>query len=317
MNLYTKIDLPKVENQISYSSNLFFLGSCFAENIGNKFTDAHFSTLQNPFGILFHPFGIEQFLSLVSGETSVDENTLLFHEETWKSYQAHSKLKATTKEELLELMKLQLQKSKDFLASTSHVFISLGTSWGYYKKETPIDQFVVNCHKQPNYLFDKKIASVGDLEHSIQKIIHLISSLSKAKIWFTVSPVRHQKDGWTQNTRSKSNLISALHNTLDSHTKVGYFPAYEVMMDELRDYRFYARDLLHPNELAIDYMWKHIETCYFSEATKTAIKKVSAYQKLKNHRRLSQHQDELRNSKLAQLESELKALGISSKPCNE
>lgn len=317
MNLFSKIDLPAVENKISYPSNLFFLGSCFAENIGNKFADLHFSTLQNPFGILFHPFGIEQFLSLVSGQTSLDENALVFYEETWKSYQAHSKLKAICKEDLLELMKLQLKKSKDFLASASHVFISLGTSWGYFKNEASAGKFVVNCHKQPNYLFEKKIASVKDLENSIQEIIRLISSLSQAKIWFTVSPVRHQKDGWTQNTRSKSNLISALHNALDIHPKIGYFPAYELLMDELRDYRFYAKDLLHPNELAIDYIWEKIATCYFNEATKTAIKKVDAYQKLKNHRSLGHHQDEHRKTKLSQLERELKALGISSNACYE
>ncbi len=317
MSLFSKIDLPRVETKISYQSNLFFLGSCFSENVGDEFLKLHFSVLQNPLGILFHPFGIEQFLALVSGEKTIDNQLLLEHEGTWKSYQASSKLYAETEEELVKKLQTKVEKSKHFLANASHVFISLGTAWGYYLSNPFQQNFVVNCHKQPQSLFAKKIASANAIEASLLHSIRILQQLTKASIWFTVSPVRHQKDGWVQNTRSKANLFSALHNCLDIHPEIGYFPAYELMMDELRDYRFYGADLLHPNELGIRYIWKKIEASFVDEPTQKTIQQVVAYQKLKNHRSLTEKHAEKHRQKVKSMAQQLQKKGIPIPENNE
>ena len=313
MKLFSNIDLPEVERKISYQSNLFFIGSCFTENIGNLFKESYFCVQQNPLGIIFHPFGIEAFFQLVAKEKNTDKSLLLQTDSVWKTYQAHSSVNATSKDELIHLIESRLDETRAFLQQSTHIFISLGTAWGYFLNAASSNKFVVNCHKQPNHQFTKEIASVQALKESLQNSIQLIRQLTSAKIWFTISPVRHKKDGWTQNTRSKSHLFAALHECIDKSDDLHYFPAYEIMMDELRDYRFYDKDLVHPNSLAIEYLWEKIQTNFIDEASQKLLEQVEAYRKLHQHR--PQHQANFENHirKVEELKNKLTLQGVNIK----
>jgi len=287
MNLQTHIPLKKQENnQIDYHSQLLLLGSCFVENIGEKLDYFKFQTLQNPFGILFHPHAIENFVSHAIHEKVFTEDDIFFLNEQWHCFGAHSKLSNSNKEVLLNTLNGKIGLARKQLSQSSHIIITLGTAWVYRSIET--DVIVSNCHKVPQKLFKKELLSVQEILKSLEATIGLIKSVTnQAKIVFTVSPVRHLKDGFIENTQSKAHLISAIHTVLSSHAKsknLYYFPSYELMMDELRDYRFYAEDMIHPNQTAINYIWKAFKKVWVSDEALKTMEEVEAIQKGLQHR---------------------------------
>ncbi len=278
MNLQTKIPLHSQEPKINYDSEVVLLGSCFAENIGKKFEYYKFKNNSNPFGILFHPKAIETFLWMASQDEKYTETDVFYHNERWHCFDAHSSLSNSDKDILVSDLNKGLSNTKKKITAATHIFITLGTSWVYRLKS--LDMVVANCHKIPQQEFDKQLLSVEEVTQCLQNCIHLIQSLNtSAKIVFTISPVRHTKDGFIENTRSKSHLITAVHEVLDRDQNVGYFTSYELMMDELRDYRFYTTDMLHPSELAIQYIWERFSEIWISEKTKTTMKQVEEVQK--------------------------------------
>ncbi|NRR91762.1 GSCFA domain-containing protein [Winogradskyella undariae] len=284
MKLQTQIPLqPQQYNQIDYNSRLLLFGSCFSENIGNKFTYHKFQTVVNPFGILFHPLAIENLITRAINKDYYTEEDLQFYNEQWFCLDAHSKLNQTSKEELLKVLNSQLDKTCNDLLNATHIVITLGTSWVYRHIES--DKIVANCHKLPQKQFLKELLSVDQISESLEGIISLVKSINpKVSFLFTVSPVRHTKDGFVENTLSKSHLITAINQVVEPRQHLYYFPSYEIMMDELRDYRFYNADMIHPNQLAIDYIWEKFKTVWLSDEALKTSKIISTIQAKKAHR---------------------------------
>ena len=283
MKLQTKIPLKReTQNLIDYKSNILLLGSCFSENIGDKLSYFKFQSTQNPFGILFHPKAIENLISNTSNKKVYFSDDLTYQNEIWHSFDAHSSLSSVKQNELLNKLNSAISLTSEKIKEASHIIITLGTSWIYRFIET--DKIVANCHKIPQKKFLKELLSIAEISESLAHSISLIKSLnSDVSITFTVSPVRHLKDGFIENTQSKSHLIAAIH-TLVNKQNVSYFPSYEIMMDELRDYRFYAEDMIHPNNTAINYIWGKFIDIWFSEETKLTMKEIDEIQKGILHR---------------------------------
>jgi len=287
MNLQTKIPLkPNRYNQIDYNSKVLLLGSCFSENIGEKFEFFKFQKLQNPFGILFHPLAIENLITNAINEKEYTKDDIFFHNEQWHCYDAHSKLSNASEIELLQNLNNQIKNTHQFLKDASHVILTLGTGWAYRFIET--DNYVANCHKIPQKQFLKELLSIAQISESLDAIMSLMKSVNpNVAFVFTVSPVRHIKNGFVENMQSKAHLIAAIHDVISDRSLSavkGYFPSYEIMMDELRDYRFYSEDMLHPNTTAVNYIWERFVEVHISEDTKKTMTAIDDIQKGLAHR---------------------------------
>ena len=284
MKLQTKIPISKQQhNLIDYNSKLLLIGSCFVENMGEKLDYFKFQSLQNPFGILFQPLSIENLITNAMNEKEFSENDVFFQNEQWHCFESHSKLSNTNKDTLLKTLNGQIQLTAKQINSSSHIIITLGTAWMYRFIET--DTIVANCHKVPQKKFLKELLSVDEISESLESIVALIRSVnSSVSIILTVSPVRHLKDGFIENTQSKAHLISAIHQVVEHKKNLHYFPSYEIMMDELRDYRFYAEDMIHPNNIAVKYIWEKFKEVWINlEAYKT-MEEVDVIQKGLQHK---------------------------------
>lgn len=284
MNFTTKIPIPKSNSPIDYDSKIISLGSCFAVNMAAKFDYFKFQNSCNPFGILFHPLAIEKIISKAINLDFFTEKDIFFQEERWHCFDVHSDLSNSDKEIFLDSLNELVKATNKQITEATHISITYGTSWVYRNKAS--DTVVANCHKVPQKQFDKEILSVEIIEKSIQNTLDLIEKVNpKCVIIFTVSPVRHIKDGFVENQRSKANLISALHLALDIQDSTkSYFPSYEIMMDELRDYRFYAEDMLHPTQIAIDYIWERFSETNISENAFLTMQEVETIQRGLAHR---------------------------------
>jgi hypothetical protein len=285
MNFTTKITIPQNLNPIDYNSKIVSLGSCFAENMGDKFQYFKFQSATNPFGIIFNPVSIDKIMDRVINEVLFTEEDIFFHNERWHCFEVHSDLSHSDATELLAIMNQILKEIKKQLEEATHVIITYGTSWVYRNIES--DGIVANCHKVPQKQFVKELLSVATIQESITNTIDLIQSINpNCHFIFTISPVRHLKDGFVENQRSKSHLITAIHNLLSENNKLQseYFPSYEIMMDELRDYRFYAEDMLHPSQVAIDYIWELFKESAISETAFATMDAVESIQKSLQHR---------------------------------
>ena len=284
MKLQTQIPIQKeARNLIDYQSNLFLLGSCFSENIGRKLLDVKLQSLQNPFGILFHPKAIESLITKALNKKEYTEKDVFSLNERWHCFDAHSSLSNANKNELLKSLNAKIVETKKQLINTSHILITLGTSWVY--RHIDSDVIVANCHKVPQKKFRKELLPVDEISEILNKIITLIHSKNTdAVVLFTVSPVRHLKDGFIENQQSKSHLIAAIHKTIVAHENCSYFPSYEIMMDELREYRFYNEDMIHPNKTAINYIWERFVNTWFTEQSKEIMKEVLEIQNGINHK---------------------------------
>lgn len=279
MKFHTEIPFDSNRfNQIDYNSKVLLLGSCFSENIGDKFAYFKFQCLINPLGILFHPKAIETFITRVINNYHYTEADIFYHNELWHCFDAHSRLSHSSKDVLLKRLNTAVQDTHLFLRDTSHIILTYGTSWVYRFIET--DCLVANCHKVPQKKFIKELSSVEQMVECLDAIDALIKSVNPdITVINTVSPVRHLKDGFVENTLSKSHLIAAIHDIIASNKNQNYFPSYELMMDELRDYRFYAEDMLHPNHVAIDHIWSRFKKVWISTEAHSVIEEVDAIQK--------------------------------------
>ena len=286
MKLQTQIPLKKQSNNlIDYRSNILLIGSCFVENIGNKLEYYKFKNLQNPFGILFHPLAIKRLIANAIDNKSYTEDDIFFQNEQWHCFDAHSKLSNVDKNELVISLNEQIKSTHQQINQSSHIVITLGTSWVY--KDITTEKHVANCHKIPQKQFLKKLLSIDEVSQSLNAIIGLIKSVNKeASIIFTVSPIRHLKDGFVENTKSKAHLVSAIHAVLSlrAQSRCYYFPSYEIMLDELRDYRFYKEDMIHPNAIAINYIWEKFQQVWMSSETQKTMSDVEAVQKGLRHK---------------------------------
>lgn len=289
MNFTTKIDIPQNPNPIDYSSKIVSLGSCFAENMGDKFQYFKFQSTTNPFGIIFNPVSIEKIMDRVVNEVLFTEEDIFFHNERWHCFEVHSDLSHPDVTEFLANLNQILVQTKKQLQEVTHIIITYGTSWVYQNIDKKV--IVANCHKVPQKQFTKELLSVKTIQESIENTTRLIQSINhNCNFIFTVSPVRHLKDGFVENQVSKAHLITAIYDILKESTVVppsgarGIFPSYEIMMDELRDYRFYAEDMIHPSQVAIDYIWEQFKKSTIAETAYDAMEIVESIQKSLEHR---------------------------------
>ena len=283
MEFRTKIPIKEAEPKIDYESEIFLIGSCFVENIGKKLDFYKLQNLQNPFGILFHPLAIAKFFRKLKEDAMYTEKDIFQHQERWHCFDAHSSLSNPAAEVLLKDLNSTLKNAREFLQLSSHVVITLGTAWSYFHLES--EQSVANCHKVPQKSFRKELQSIEEIERALNEILEDVHQInSDAEVIFTVSPVRHIKDGFVENQRSKAHLITAVHKVCEESKKTHYFPSYELMMDELRDYRFYTEDMLHPSQTAIYYIWKRFTETWFSEDSLSILNEVENIQKGLAHR---------------------------------
>ena len=284
MQFRTKIPIPHNTSQIDYNAKIVSLGSCFAVNIADKFDYFKFENSCNPFGILFHPFAIEKLIDFAVSGKEFTEKDVFFYNERWHCFDAHSDLSNANKDEIIANLNAIVTATKLQLQAASHIIITYGTSWVYRNIAT--DLIVANCHKVPQKQFIKEILSVETITKSMQNTLDLIQKINpNVNFIFTVSPVRHLKDGFAENQLSKAHIISAIHKTINDKPKtINYFPSYEIMMDELRDYRFYAEDMIHPSSVAIDYIWQRFSETCISEESQSIMKEVETIQKGLAHR---------------------------------
>ena len=297
MEFRTQIPIiEQTNNLIDYQSKMLLLGSCFSENIGDKFEYYKFQSTVNPFGILFHPKAIETFLERVVKQNFYSEKDLIFYNERYHCFDVHSCLSNSNKEELVSNLNSILKSTRHQIFEGTHLIITLGTAWVYHHTER--NQTVANCHKIPQKAFKKRILSVQEIETSLKNTEQLVRSINTdIQLIYTVSPVRHLKDGFIENQQSKAHLLTAIHSVIGRETKqsqhmspraqsrgLSYFSSYEIMMDELRDYRFYAEDMLHPNQTAIDFIWSQFKAVWIKEESGVTMKKVATVQNGMTHK---------------------------------
>jgi len=282
MKFRTEIKCQAVSKKLDHHSSLVLLGSCFSEHMEEKFQYFKFNTFANPFGILFNPKAIETAVRRCVEKSSYSKDELLEHGDIWLSLDHHSRFDHRDQKQVLDNINKQINLGYKAMENASHVIITLGTSWVYKWKED--DKVVGNCHKIPQKKFSKELLSSEEILESLKLISSLIHSINKkASFIFTVSPVRHLKDGFIENTLSKSLLHKAIYE-LKKEIDVSYFPAYEIMMDDLRDYRFYKTDLVHPNEMAVDYIWELFKETWISESSKEVMNDIEDIQRSLAHR---------------------------------
>ncbi len=283
MNFRTEIKIAESSLKIEHNQKIVTIGSCFAENIAEQFKYYLFNVFENPFGVLYNPVSIYNAFKITEEETQFAKDDLIFNQGEWHSFYHHSDFSHHNPDECLALINTRTKEVKKFLSTADWVIISLGTSYIYKHKEK--DVIVSNCHKIPANQFERILLSPEESGKYLTSIVYVLKRLNaNVKIIFTVSPIRHIKDGFAENQLSKSSLIVAVHNTIKKNENCFYFPSYEIMMDDLRSYRFYEKDLLHPNKIAIEYIWEKFSESFFSEKCKVTIKDVEPYVKGIQHR---------------------------------
>jgi len=272
---------------IDDSTNIFLVGSCFTENIGTNLATEGFSTLINPFGILFNPVSICHAIEKITENKIYSESDLFRnHENRFVSFDHHGRYSGMDALTVINQINQSIQDAREFLLKTDCVFLTLGTSWVYrYLEENRI---VANCHKVPGKHFSKELLDIEVIFAYLKRTMTVLRRLNpEITIVLTISPVKHLKDGIVENQVSKAALILAVHKVIAlKESKVFYFPAYEIVTEELRDYRFFESDFAHPNKLAIDYVWDRFkETCFTLEAMEKS-QEAEALHKQLNHRNL-------------------------------
>ncbi len=284
---------PKVfPVKIKHTEKLLLLGSCFTEQIGAKLSNHKFSVLENPNGILFNPVSIATALiSYVQQKKYVGEE-LFYHQELWGSWQHHTKFSNINKAKSLEIINRSQEMANVFIREANWVLITLGSAFVYEKAVLENVEVVANCHKVAADKFHRRLLDRDEIKNTLKSMMEAVQTVNPAaKFIFTISPVRHLREGFIENNQSKAALIQAVHSLTDSE-QVFYFPAYELVIDDLRDYRFYAEDMVHPNYAATNYVWdKFIATCV-DEPTQMLMKEVSVIVAAKNHKPFNSESDQ-------------------------
>lgn len=282
---FTEVKIDDMGWRISYKDKLMMMGSCFSENMGEKFQQLKFQVDLNPFGVIYNPLSVAKSLRRLLVEKPYSEADLFEYQGIWGSFDHHSCFSATSSREALANMNLRLEQSRTFLKQAGYLFITFGTAWAYELKAT--GEIVSNCHKFPASDFKRFRLTVGEIVDVYRDLLSALWAFNPGlKIILTVSPVRHWKDGASGNQLSKSVLLLAADRLVTGFgtEHCAYFPSYEIMMDELRDYRFYAPDLLHLNQVAVDHIWDRFSRTLIAEDSLRLAKNILKIVKAKMHR---------------------------------
>jgi hypothetical protein len=317
MNFFTKIDIPAADFKIDYTSRLAFFGSCFADNISALFAERKFNVLANPFGTVYNPVSLASQIKAIAdgkvfGEEDVFQDTRC--DRLWHCWDAHSSLSGKTKEECIEKLNTTTAQARVFLQKANVIFITLGSAFVYYLKSS--GKPAANCHRQDPRQFERRLISVDEAAEAIQRIVALLRDMNRdARIVFTVSPIRHLGDGAHGNNLSKATVLLAINKEIATsplaprndnasrasagvysricetqqscasrNDTVDYFPSYEIVMDELRDYRFYSDDMIHLSRTAEEYIFERMVETYCDSATRENMAKAEKFLKMANHR---------------------------------
>jgi hypothetical protein len=274
MQFQLPIDIRPLDEPIQYGQKIMLTGSCFTEHIGNALSDLKFDVLQNPNGILFSPDAVCKSLISYLKHKQYTEQDLFYLNEVWNSWHHHSRFSNISKSEALSLINASQQKAHEFLKEADWLIITLGSSFLYEltlaadTDSASLGESVANCHRAPANWFNKKMEDIDAIKEMLESCLKKIKAFNpRLKFIFTISPVRHIRDGVVENNQSKARLIEAVHFIVKKFESAHYFPAYELVIDVLRDYRFYDIDMVHPNYAATEFVLeKFSENCISEEA---------------------------------------------------
>ena len=280
----TVVEIPKFEWETGYSKKNIFMGSCFTENVGNKMAALKYSVDINPFGILYNPVSVANGIDILLNKKEFTADDLIQHNSLWHSFYHHGKFSSADKNDTLQTINNRIKSSSDYLKNADFLFITFGTAWVYKYRST--GKTVSNCHKISAKEFNRVRLSVNEIVEIYKKLLADIKKINpELKVVFTVSPIRHWKDGAVENQRSKSTLLLAIDEIIKaSNENCSYFPSYEIVMDELRDYRFYADDMIHISEVAIQHIWEKFEAALIADESRKISKEVQKIVASANHR---------------------------------
>jgi hypothetical protein len=273
MKFLLDIDIKAPSKKISYQDKVMVVGSCFTEHIGGRLDDLKFSIMQNPNGILFDPLSVSSsLLSYLKNKQYTGED-LVYLNEVWQSWQHHSRFSGLVKEDVLQNINKSQSEAHAFLKEADWLIITLGSSFSYHLADTNVP--VANCHRAPSQTFKKKLCEINDIISSYGYLLNELQKFNPAlKVIFTISPVRHIRDGVVENNRSKARLLEAVHTIVELYEQAFYFPAYELVIDVLRDYRFYDIDLVHPNYAATEFVFEKFTSTFIDEASQAIMNEI-------------------------------------------
>lgn len=279
MNFHLQFPITAFPDKMNYDHSSLFMGSCFAENIGGLLEKYKFKVQANPNGILYNPLSIAAALRRYMENDQLKEDDLFFTNSCWNSWEHHSRFSDPDKKKCLSGINDRINSAHHFLKNAEWLFITFGSAFVYEKD----GKKVANCHKQPQKGFAKKLISTSEIIEEYKQLISALKVFNPSlKIVFTISPVRYIRDGVVENNLSKAKLIDAVHSLAGEN--ILYFPAYELMVDDLRDYRFYGTDMVHPNEQAIGYIFDKLKAAAFSEETHPLFEKIKEILAAKEHK---------------------------------
>ncbi len=268
---------------VGYADRVLCMGSCFAEHIGRRLADHKFQTCLNPFGILYNPLSLARGLELLLEKDHLDQQDLFEHQGLWHSFDFHGRFSLPDKNKALSAMQGSLEAARTYLEECTCLILTLGTAFVFEHRER--EHVVANCHRLPGSLFRRRMLSVEETTASLEGVLGALRTrLPDIKIILSVSPVRHLRDGLVANQRSKAVLLLAAAALQAKCSRLAYYPAYELLLDDLRDYRFYEEDHLHPSKEAVDYIWEHFLSSFLPENDRRLLSRVEKLRRAANHR---------------------------------
>jgi GSCFA family len=283
MQFRTIVTPEKPTFEITYDTRLFSIGSCFADNMAEKLKRYKFNIVSNPFDVLYNPASIFQSLKQITGGHVFQPEDLFEYQGQWHSFAHHSKFSDKNKDEVLNQINSRIEFAGHQLSDAGILIITFGTAWVYLLRNE--NKLVANCHKLPHEKFERRLLEVEAIVSEFGETLNTIKKRNPGiKVVLSVSPIRHLKDGAAMNNRSKARLIEAVHSIIDNNEGVYYFPAYEIVMDELRDYRFYEENMTHPNRVAINYIWENFISSFMDSKTKALMNKVEKISRAFGHK---------------------------------
>jgi len=283
MQFRTALTIPASDHKISHENGILTIGSCFSQHIGEKLQKYKFKCISNPFGTVFNPISLAKLIQYSLTQQMISSGDLKQSQGVWVHPDFHSSFSHVDQQKLMENINSSIHGLYEYWKKINYVCITLGTSFAYQDKES--GNIVSNCHKLPMYLFDKVEISVDQGVEILGKTFESIWTMNPdIHVILTVSPVRHIKDGIIQNTQSKAKLHLMVQELVASRQQVSYFPAYEWVMDDLRDYRYYEEDMIHPNSMAVEYIWQKFVDCYFDTSTTKLTQRLEEIYKAIAHR---------------------------------
>jgi len=289
MDFHIECTPAPLTHKIHHRHALMLMGSCFTENIGNKLLAHQFNVLQNPNGILFNPVSVQQAIATYVKAICITEHDIFPLNEAWHSWHHHSRFSAITTADIIEKINSSTKAAHAYLRSADFLIITLGSAWVYELTEKAPGfnpgKVAANNHKAPADWFNRRLLDYSESMDILKGIVETLQSFNPGlQIIFTISPVRHLREGFVENNRSKALLISAVHQMVAQYEQCHYFPAYELVVDDLRDYRFYAEDMVHPNYAATNYVWDKFVMACMDDSTRLLMKEINEVNAAMSHR---------------------------------